>query len=205
MQPAMRFPSQIPLFEELVGERVIVRPHRLDDFDELWKALQESRDQIRPWLPFADQSADELHDWLAHVVAKWITRESLGMGIVERERGRLVGNIGLMIRNWDIGSFEIGYWLRSSASGNGYMTEATRLVTDFAFDKLNANRVMIRCDADNARSAAVPRRLGFTQEGRLRRDSRATNGSICDTLVFSLIREDPRWPAQTQTGGPTIG
>lgn len=195
MPPQIRFPSQIPLFDELRGERVILRPHQLDDFDELWEAIQESRDTLRPWLPFADQSAEELRDWLARTVAKWITREILGMAILASESGQLVGNIGLMIRDWSFGSFEIGYWLRSSAEGHGYMTEATRLLTDFAFDHLNANRVQIRCDAENARSAAVPRRLGFTQEGHLRRDSLGTDGKITDTLVFSLIRDDPRWPS----------
>ena len=195
MQREVPYPSQIPLFDELTGERVIVRPHRPDDFDELWEAIQQSRDELRPWLPFADQSQEQLRDWLARVVAKWITREIMGMGIVERATGHLVGNIGLMVRGWDIGSFEIGYWLRTSAAGHGYMSEAVRLVTDFAFDHLDANRVMIRCDAENARSAAVPTRLGFTLEGRMRRDFAAPNGAIRDTLVFSMIRDDPRWPA----------
>lgn len=189
------YPSQIPLFDELTGERVIVRPHRLDDFDEMWDAIQQSRDELRPWLPFADQTQEQLRDWLARIVAKWITREMLGMAIIERETGQLVGNIGLMVRGWDIGSFEIGYWLRTSAAGHGYMSEAVRLVTDFALDHLDANRVMIRCDAENARSAAVPQRLGFTLEGRMRQDFAAPNGAIRDTLVFSLIRDDPRWPA----------
>ncbi len=196
LQP-VPFPSLIPLFDELRGERVIVRPHQLDDFDELWEAIQESRDELRPWLPFADQTQEHLRDWLARTVAKWYTRETMGMGIVAQESGRLVGNLGLMVRSWDIGSFEIGYWLRTSAVGHGYMTEAVRLVTDFAFDHLNANRVMIRCDAENARSAAVPTRLGFTLEGRMRRDSAAPDGNIRDTLVFSMIREDPRWPGHT--------
>lgn len=189
------YPSQIPLFDELTGERVIVRPHRLDDFDAMWDAIQQSRDELRPWLPFADQTQEQFRDWLARIVAKWITREMLGMAIIERETGQLVGNIGLMVRGWDIGSFEIGYWLRTSAAGHGYMSEAVRLVTDFAFDHLDANRVMIRCDAENARSAAVPQRLGFTLEGRMRQDFAAPNGAIRDTLVFSLIRDDPRWPA----------
>ena len=195
MQREVPYPSQIPLFDELIGERVIVRPHRLDDFDEMWDAIQQSRDEIRPWLPFADQTQEQLRDWLAHMVAKWTTREMLGMGIVERATGHLVGNIGLMVRGWGIGSFEIGYWLRTSAAGHGYMSEAVRLVTDFAFDHLDANRVMIRCDAENARSAAVPQRLDFTLEGRMRRDFAAPNGAIRDTLVFSMIRDDPRWPA----------
>jgi RimJ/RimL family protein N-acetyltransferase len=190
------YPSQIPLFDELTGERISVRPHRLEDFDALWEALQESRDRLRPWLPFADQSEDDLREWLARTVAKWITREMLGMGIIERDTGRLVGNIGLMIHGWNIGSFEIGYWLRTSAAGHGYMSEAVRLISDFAFDHLEANRVMIRCDAENTRSAAVPTRLGFTLEGRLRRDFATPDGHIADTLVFSLIRDDPRWPSR---------
>jgi ribosomal-protein-serine acetyltransferase len=193
MQREVPYPSQIPLFDELIGERVIVRPHRLDDFDALWDAIQQSRDELRPWLPFADQSEEQLRDWLARVVAKWITREIMGMGIIERASGQLIGNIGLMVRGWNIGSFEIGYWLRTSAAGHGYMSEAVRLVTDFAFDHLDANRVMIRCDAENARSAAVPQRLGFALEGRMRRDFAAPNGAIRDTLVFSMIRDDPRW------------
>ncbi len=195
IQP-VRFPSQIPLFDELSGERIIMRPHRLEDFDAIWENIQESRDELRPWLPFADEPSEDLRDWLARALAKWITRELLDMAIVERESGHIVGDIGLMVKphGWDIGSFEIGYWLRTSAAGHGYMSEAVRLVTDFAFEHLNANRVMIRCDAENTRSAAVPQRLGFTLEGRMRRDFAAPDGKIRDTLVFSLIRDDPRWP-----------
>lgn len=184
----------VPLFDELRGERVIVRPHRLSDFDELLEAIQESRDELRPWMPFADESPDDLRVWLVGAVARWLTRETLGCAILDRATGRIAGNIGLMTRDWEIGYFEIGYWLRTSAVGKGFMTEATRLLTDFAFDHLWANRIEIRCDADNERSAAVPRRLGFTQEGHLRWDGTFVGDSVHDTLIFSLIRTDPRWP-----------
>jgi ribosomal-protein-serine acetyltransferase len=190
------FPSQIPLFETLEGERIIVRPHTPDDFDEMWAAIQASRDEIRPWLPFYDQSQDDLRNWLAKMSSKWIMREMMGCAIVERASQRLVGNIGLMVKSWDIRSYEIGYWLATSAVGHGYMSEAVRMMTDFAFDHLDAQRVMIRCDARNTRSAAVPTRLGFTFEGCNRRDFAAPDGKIRDTLVFSMIRDDPRWPQQ---------
>ncbi len=75
------------------------------------------------------------------------------------------------------------------------MIEAARLVTDFLFEQLNAQRVEIRCDALNTRSAAVAQRLGFVQEARLRSARRAADGSIRDTLIFSLIPTDPRWPS----------
>ncbi len=198
-EPPKRAPRPIrrelvPLFNELRGERVIVRPHRLSDFDELWEAIQESGDELRPWLPFADQSPDDLRAWLTRAEANWLMRETLGCAIVDRETGRIAGNLGLMVRDWEIGYFEIGYWLRTSAAGKGFMTEAVRLITDFAFDHLWANRVEIRCDARNARSAAVPRRLGFTQEGHLRWNGTFVDDTVRDTLVFALIRTDPRWP-----------
>jgi len=44
----------IPLFEELRGERVLVRPYRESDAQALFEAVAESRDHLRPWLPFAD-------------------------------------------------------------------------------------------------------------------------------------------------------
>ncbi len=183
-----------PLFEELRGERVIVRPHTIADFDEFWEAIQESKEQLRPWLPFADQSPDDLRVWLARAEARWATRDTLGCAIVDRETGRIAGNIGLMIHDWEIGSFEIGYWLRTSAAGKGFMTESVRLITDFAFDHLWANRVEIRCDARNERSAAVPRRLGFTQEAHLRWAQTFVDATVRDMLIFALIRTDPRWP-----------
>ena len=40
-----------PLFEELRGERVIVRPHNVGDFDEMWEAIQESREDCVPGCP----------------------------------------------------------------------------------------------------------------------------------------------------------
>jgi ribosomal-protein-serine acetyltransferase len=186
----------VPLFDELRGERVIVRPHRISDFDELWEAIQESRDELRPWLPFADESEDDLRAWLTRVEANWLMRETLGCAIIDRETGRIAGNLGLMVRDWEIGYFEIGYWLRTSAAGKGFMTEAVRLITDFAFDHLWANRVEIRCDARNERSAAVPRRLGFTQEGHLRWNGTFVDDTVRDTLIFALIGTDPRWPEQ---------
>ncbi|TMD65260.1 MAG: GNAT family N-acetyltransferase, partial [Chloroflexi bacterium] len=86
--------------------------------------------------------------------------------------------------------FEIGYWLRVSAPGHGYMTEAVQLLTNYAFSSLAANRVEIRCDERNVRSAAIPRRLGFIQEARMRNHEAAPDGTLRTTLVFALIPSD---------------
>lgn len=182
----------IPVFEELRGERVLVRPYHVSDAEALKEAVDESREHIRPWLPFADehQNVEATRDWIIHQEAAWLLRESLGCGVWEIASNRFLGGVGIHPRDWEIGYFEIGYWLRASAESHGYMTEAAQLLTNFAIDTLKAQRVEIRCDERNLRSASVARRLGYKQEARLRNHSLSPLGELRNTLIFALIAED---------------
>jgi ribosomal-protein-serine acetyltransferase len=182
----------LPLFDELHGERVIVRPLRLEDAEAFFEAIIESLDHLRPWMPWPDMyhSVEDAQDYIIRTQAQWLLRENMGLSFWEQASGRCLGGTGLHPRDWEIGFFEIGYWVRASATGHGYVTEAAHLLTEFAFDKLEANRVMIRCDERNERSAAIPRRLGFVYEGCQRCDGRAPDGTLRNTLIFSMIRAD---------------
>ena len=185
----VQYPTLVPLFEELRGERVVVRPYTVADAEALKEAVEESREHLRPWMPWADahQSIEETRDWILRMSAKLVIREELGFGIWHSETGQYLGGTGLHPRNWDIPSFEIGYWLRSTAEGHGYMTEAVGLLVDFALTGLKAQRIEIRCDERNVRSAAVARRLGFKQEALLRNHMVAPDGALRNTLIFSRI------------------
>jgi ribosomal-protein-serine acetyltransferase len=191
------FRTQVKLFDELAGERVIVRPYRVEDAEALREAVEESREHIRAWLPFADahQTIEETRDWITHRVADWLLREDMGTGVFLREDGAYLGGLGLHPRSWEIGFFEIGYWLRASAEGHGYMREAVWLLIEFAARDLLASRLEIRCDARNARSAGVAESLGFRREGHIRNGLHAPTGGMRDTLIFGLIPGDPMWPA----------
>jgi ribosomal-protein-serine acetyltransferase len=193
-----RHNTLIPLFEELRGTRVIVRPYQLDDADELFAAVEESRQHLWPWMPWVNQhqTVEDSRDFILRTQAKWLLREDdLTVGFFEAGSGRYLGGSGLHIRGWDVPAFEIGYWIRASAEGHGYVAETVKLLTDFAFASLGAQRVMIRCDARNTRSAAVAERLGFVREALLRNELRThTDSELRDTLIFSLIPSDPRWP-----------
>jgi RimJ/RimL family protein N-acetyltransferase len=184
--------------DEAVGARVVVRPYERADAPALKAAVEESRDHLRPWMPWADthQRIEETLDFCAGMKARWIRREAFSGGIFLRADGHLVGGAGLQSPNWEARGFEIGYWLRASATGHGYVREAAAALSRFAFEWLDAERVVIRCDANNARSAHVAESLGYTLEGRLRHDSRTPSGELRDTLVFALLRAeyDPTRP-----------
>lgn len=177
---------------ELLGKRVLVRPYRAGDGQAVFEAIQESREHLRRWMPWvgAHQQVEDSEAFARRSAAKWLSREDFCCGIWERHSGRYLGSSGLHPRDWDVPAFEVGYWLRRSAEGHGYVSETVRLLTQLAFETLGANRLFLRCDAQNERSAAVARRLSFLQEGTLRSDSRDPMGALRDVLFFSLVRDD---------------
>jgi RimJ/RimL family protein N-acetyltransferase len=61
-----------------------------------------------------------------------------------------------------------------------------------AFEELGLRRVALRCDARNTRSRAAILKLGAREEGRLRAHRVAPDGSVGDTLYFSILSDE--WP-----------
>jgi RimJ/RimL family protein N-acetyltransferase len=186
------YTSLIPLPDELRGASVLLRPYRDDDAEALFESIHASREHLRPWVSWVDrrQTIDDTREVVRRMMAQWLLREELALGIWEAASGRHLGECGLHHIDWRLRRFAIGYWLRASAEGRGAMTEAARLLIDFAFDGLRANRVELTCDALNTRSAAVAERLGFVREARLRNEELARDGTLRDTLVYALIPTD---------------
>jgi len=185
-------PILIDLPEELAGERVVLRPLREADAGELYAAVQESIPRLKAWMPWYDQhgSVEDSLAYIRRTRADRMVRESFDNGIFSASDGSYLGNCGLHPRNWAIRSFEIGYWIRTSAEGHGYVSEATRLLTRFAFDELDGRRVMIRCDSRNERSKAVAERLGYMYEGCLRNAEPDPEGIPRDALIYAMIPKD---------------
>ena len=71
-------------------------------------------------------------------------------------------------------------------------TEAKLLFLGHAFDVLRANRVAIKTDIRNDRSQAAIARLGAVPRAMLRHQMIRPDGSLRDTVMFSVIREE--WP-----------
>ena len=170
-------------------ERLTIRAPRVEDAQELVDAVTESLPELQPWMPWA-QEAPALEFQIARLrraLAQWITREELLLHVYLKGTSTLVMCSGLHRIDWRAGKFETGYWVRTKYMGQGFVTEAVNGITAFAFKHLHANRLVIRCDALNIRSAAVAKRCGFLLEGILRHDSRDVNGELRSTMIFSKI------------------
>lgn len=184
-------PPQIPNFPEVFeSERLIIRAPELGDGVDVWNAICNSQPMLRKWLPFA-QEKPEMEDTIVNLrqaIADFTIRKDLRLHLYLKETGEFVGSSGLHRINWSIPKFEVGYWVDSKFSGQGYMTEAVARITQFAFDDLGARRVEIRCDEENSKSRALAERLEFTLEGILKQDSVGSDdNSLRNTCIYAKI------------------
>jgi ribosomal-protein-serine acetyltransferase len=180
--------SILPQFpDHLETERLFIRAPRAGDGLTINAAVRESFEKLHRWMDWARHipSVAESETIAREAAAPFRAREELPMWLFRKADQMLVGASGLHSIDWGVPRFEIGYWLRTSVEGQGYMTEAVNGITQFAFRSLNAVRVEIRCDANNQRSAAVAQRAGYVLEARLRHHRRDISGVLADTLIFA--------------------
>ena len=90
------------------------------------------------------------------------------MGIFSPDESQQLGGTGLH-PTADPGGLEIGYFIRESATRQGYVTESTAALTRLGFEVCGADRIEIRIDPANTASLGVPPKLGFVEEATLRR------------------------------------
>jgi RimJ/RimL family protein N-acetyltransferase len=174
--------------------RLLIRCWEPGDAPLLKAAIDSSLAELSQWMPWASSEPSPLAS-ITERIDKFRRAFTEGRdwtyGLLDAGESRVIGGAGLHPRT-EPGRLEIGYWIRSSEAGKGYATEAAAALTARAFSLHGVDAVEIRCDPRNARSAAVPRRLGFRLEATLEGDAVAPDGSRRDTLVWLLEAPAPR-------------
>lgn len=173
------------------SERMLLRAPRAGDGAAIYEATIESLAELRPWMPWVhdELSADVSEKSVRRSMAQWILREDMRFSMHDKRTGRFIGGTGLHRPSWNDRRFEIGYWVRTSEANKGYVTEAVRALTQWAFEKLSAQRVEIRMDTRNERSWRVAERAGFALECVLVKDRKALDGAQSDTRIYAKTAE----------------
>jgi RimJ/RimL family protein N-acetyltransferase len=190
----------------IVTERLVLRCWEPRDAPLLKEAVDSSLDHLRPWMPWAEaepQSLEEKVQLLRTFRGQFDLGQDFVYGIFSRDESEVLGGSGLHRRLGD-DALEIGYWIRASRAGEGLGTEMAAALTRVAFEHCDVDRVEIRTEPANERSMAIPRKLGYLEEARLRRRLPAGEGrERRDAVIFTLFREDfpetPSASAQLET------
>ncbi|MDZ5144660.1 GNAT family N-acetyltransferase [Microbacterium testaceum] len=173
----------------LEGYGIRLTPAEPRDATEAW-ALTDAELWSRMTTPWADS----VEAYAARVEQQRATPGLYAFTAREAETGEVRGATTFYEYVPAQGRVEIGTtWYGRAFQGGRTNPAAKLLLLTHAFDEWRVNRVALRCDARNERSARAIERLGATREGRLRQHRIAPDGSVADTLYFSILREE--WPA----------
>lgn len=155
---------------KLGGQRVILRPPLMRDYEQ-WSLLREnSRAFLQPkepkW-PKDPFSKAAFRDYLARQYVLWRADKAYSFVILDKQHKKLVGGININnVRRYSVQTGTLGYWMGQPYAGHGTMTKAVSLVAQFAFGTLNLNRLEAACLPDNKASIRVLEKNGFRDIGR---------------------------------------
>ena len=180
--------------------RLELRPFRRRDLESLWEAVHDSWTELATWLPWAHAGYSRLEAirFIRESSSAWVEGRAFDFAIRDlADPAHHLGNISVWSTSKRERSGEIGYWVRSSATGAGVATEATARVTQIGFAELDLHRITLRIAVGNRGSERVAEKLGFTREGLLRKEV-LVHGVWLDHTLWALLedeylRELPRW------------
>jgi len=179
------------MFTHRLDDDTLIRSYNIDDAPALHEVLKREHEHLLVWLPWpdADQSLGARREFIRGSIQQEKDGDGFQTGIFHR--GELAGSVGFHGTDHANRSTSIGYWLAAGHQGKGIMTRACEALVNHSLLEMKLNRVEIRCATDNARSRAIPERLGFTQEGVLRQ-VQLLHDRYLDQLVYSMLAEQWR-------------
>ncbi|MBU4298974.1 GNAT family N-acetyltransferase [Patescibacteria group bacterium] len=153
---------------KLIGKRITLRPLKSSDVKDIYLNIQNKKiaENIldMPW-PYSIRDAQKFIKKMQKARQK---KSDFAFGIESKTRKEVIGCIGLYKINFKHKNGELGYWLGPKYWNQGIMTEAGKLVLDFAFSKLKLHRVWGGAFSNNLASQKVLKNLGFKKEGVFR-------------------------------------
>jgi len=174
--------------------RLLLRPYQAGDGPVYFAAGQRNRQHLQRYeadnsilSPKSEAEAEALVRTLA---ADWVSRNCFFLGAFDKVSGEFVAQVYIGPVNWETPEFEVGFMADQAHEGRGFVTEAVRAALGFIFENLEAQRVSLSCAETNLRSQHVAERCGFRREGHLRQAKRQPDGSLGDTLIYGLLREE---------------
>ncbi len=172
-------------------DRITIRPYQTGDVDALYEAALESRQAVYPWLAWChpNYSRNDSLSWVSTRKDSWESDWDYSFVISDRESGRFLGGVGLNQINRLHQLCNLGYWVRSSATGAGVATRAVLLVSRFGLEEAGFNRLEIVAAIDNHASQRVAEKAGALKEGVLKMRIIVHN-MVYDAVLYSITREE---------------
>jgi [ribosomal protein S5]-alanine N-acetyltransferase len=158
----------------------------LDDFHEY-----SVKPELYKYFEIAQfQLLEESEAYLQKLIDRAETPYAQYWFIKLNKNDKVIGSIGIHSFNANRKSVEIGYGISPDYWGNGYFSEALKLVTEYIFNDLCLHRVVARTASLNKASVDGLEKLGFLKEGTMHDYYRGVDGKWFDAILMAKLNKD---------------
>jgi RimJ/RimL family protein N-acetyltransferase len=176
---------------QLSDSLILLRPPQLDDAFAIHQAVLESLAELHPWMDWATERYDaaSTRRWLEHVLVAWEHSSSFHFVITSVSTGEFIGSCSVDGINEKERSCNLGYWVRTSRTGQGIASRVIRLAAKFAFESVKLSRAEIVVAVENLASQRAAEKAGAhfvcTLTGRV-----VIRSDVHDGVMFLLTPTD---------------
>ena len=178
----MKYLNKFPIETERLILRLINECSAQDWFD----AIAEHPEHFHAWNAWNpyEMTFKKAAEILKRNIEGTLCGEKLGLAVYEKDTGAFVGDVAATSILQDEGIAEIGYWIRSSASGRGYMYESLKQLCTFLYEEVQMKHIIARVHPSNQKSLALLERLKFKPSGEKRDIIDGVTGETVEGLVY---------------------
>ena len=169
----------------LQGERLILRRFKESDAEEIYEGFI-NQDGFLYYAHKERRSLEEEILSLKGINQKYENNNYYNWLITLKDNNKIIGAINLNVNDFNE-SLEFNYAIDDRYKGNGYMTEALKLVTDYCLNEIKVNRLFGGCEINNIGSKKVMEKCSYIYEGTLRNYLKLRDG-YHDMLLYSIIK-----------------
>lgn len=176
----------------LFSERLTLRRFQEDDLSAF--VAYRSDPEVARYQSWSSISDDEAREFIRQqgpaqfgVPGRWFQ-----IAIALSETDKLIGDVGVCLREDDPTQAEIGFTLSRETQGRGYGSEAVKKVLAMLFEKNGVERIEAITDSRNLASIELLRRVGMKYE---KTDEAWFKDAMCDEHTFAIRKKD--WMAST--------
>lgn len=170
---------------------LLLRLPTLNDIHNLTKAVQASLTDLDPWMDWASPAYNETsaQSWIEHAQLAWAHSTAYHFSIIHSNSQEYIGNCGIDDINEKTRCCNLWYWIRSSHKGQGFGSQVSRLVADFAIQNAGLIRVEILIAAENLASQRVAQKAGAHYEKSIQ-NGIVLGMDIYDAVIYSFSPAD---------------
>ena len=174
-----------------ISKDLKLSPIKREDAEAIFDLVEKNRTYLKEWLPWLDfnTSVEDSKAFVENSLNQ--AADNSAQVMIIRYRDSICGTIGFNSIDSLHRICEIGYWIDSDHQRLGIITKSTKALVDLAFSDLGMNKICIPVAEQNAKSRAVPERLGFTIEG-VARDAEWLYDHYVDHVLYALRKSQWR-------------